>query len=184
METKLPALELDAMLVDVASDLGALRFVFFQAALQIGKMCVHLGSGLLVPGGQTCVGHGDWLIAFLAIYQHPGRSSRYHKRGPAFGAIENNVIAMICGNRRIHGGIAFHQLNRIAVCIPTRVTAWLVQEVHSGKDRATLSRFRTVDSGLFYTLAHRVQMVMHFALHSECHLLGRARRNLFKWQKY
>jgi len=61
LQTQLPAMHLNSELIDLTDDFGALRFVFFQAALQVGQAREHFfGVGFI---GCGSVRHRCWLFA-------------------------------------------------------------------------------------------------------------------------
>jgi hypothetical protein len=68
LKTKLPTVQLDAELVYVASDLGALRLVLFELMLEFGKFGRAFGGSF--EGGVRYRGR---VTTLLAIYRHAGR---------------------------------------------------------------------------------------------------------------
>lgn len=78
LKAKLPAMELDAELVDVARDLGPLRFVLFELMRQIGNPRRAFRGGF-----DRYLRHGRWFAALLTIQRHPSRSRIDHERGRA-----------------------------------------------------------------------------------------------------
>jgi hypothetical protein len=93
LETKLPTMQLDAELVDVAGDLGALRFVLLQLMLEIGNFHGIFGSRF-----DRDLRNRRRLTAPLAIQRDSGRGRIDYKRSGAIRAGEDDIAA-----RRLHG---------------------------------------------------------------------------------
>ena len=88
LQAKLPAMKLDAELIDVAGDLGSLGFVFLQLMLKIGNFNRVFGGRF--HGG---VRNGGWFAALLAIQGHSRRGGIDDERRSAMRAGEDDVAA-------------------------------------------------------------------------------------------
>src|SRR5215210_7421785 len=85
LQTELPTMKLDAVLVDVAGDLGALRLVFLQLVL---KICA--ANRINQRDFRRYLRDGGRLTAPLAIQCEPRRGRTDDKRGRAMLAFKNN----------------------------------------------------------------------------------------------
>ena len=86
-------MKLDAHLVNVTGNLGALRFVFLQLMLEIGDFHRVVGGRF-----ERDLRNRRGFAALLAIQRHSGRCGIDDERGRAMRAGENDVAA-----RRLHG---------------------------------------------------------------------------------
>ena len=105
LQAELPAMQLDAELIDVAGDLSALRLIFLQLMLEIGDF-----HGVFARGFERCVWYRGWFSALLAIKGHPGGRGVYDERSGTMPASEDNIAAryLDCDSRsgaRLHRGL-------------------------------------------------------------------------------
>jgi hypothetical protein len=92
LQTQLPAMQLNAELIDVARDLGPLRFVFLQLVLEIRNP-----SGIFRDDFDWRGWDSNRLATFLAIDRQSGRRGVDDQCSRAVRAGENDVAA-----RRLH----------------------------------------------------------------------------------
>ena len=86
-------MELDIELIDVTGDFGALRFVFFHAALQFG----HAAGG-----------NGRWFAAVLTGKSHPCGRAIDNQRNSALLAFEKQVALFVRLGRGPGRGSSLH----------------------------------------------------------------------------
>lgn len=98
LQAKLPAMQLDAELVDIAGDLCALRFVFFDLALQISAVRLNfgVGSATLFQWWRN----GRRFATFLTVQRHSSGGGVNDQRRGAMGTGKSNVWWAVGGSRR------------------------------------------------------------------------------------
>src|SRR4030095_12082280 len=90
LQAQLPAMELNAQLIDVTRYFGALRFVFFQLALQIGEL-------LRRSRGRARRYHWNKrrFTATLAVQSHSSGRRVDHERAGTLLALEEEVPCVV-----------------------------------------------------------------------------------------
>src|SRR5205823_5914388 len=99
LQAQLPAMELNAELIDVTGYFGALRFVLFQLALQIRKLLRRCRGR-----ARQCRWNKRRFSATLAVQSHSGGRRVDHERTGAVLALEEDVPCFVSCLRtnRIH----------------------------------------------------------------------------------
>ena len=90
LQTQLPAMKLDAELVDVTGDLRALTLVFFKLMMEIGDARRGLSRG-----SDSGKGNDGGLAALLALKGRPGRGCIDHQRSRTMRAVKHDVIGRL-----------------------------------------------------------------------------------------